>query len=183
MEVMKMMGPPSKGLVQAHSVPPTMPGPLLTHASTGDTCTLMGKTLMLDIYNLYIFLDFLDWSLGHYVVSFFTSYNILYFNVCFAWNWALLLQLSFGFHLHGVSFSIFFIPPYALLLERAHRPVWCHVTPWTSSEGQMVAFSLLQCIFPTQGSNRGLLHCRWILYQLSYQGSPSIVLLSVYVYL
>ena len=32
--------------------------------------------------------------------------------------------------------------------------------------------SLLQGIFPTQQSNRGLLHCRWILYQLSYQGSP-----------
>ena len=33
---------------------------------------------------------------------------------------------------------------------------------------------LLQRIFPTQESNRGLLHCRWILYQLSYQGSPSL---------
>ena len=32
--------------------------------------------------------------------------------------------------------------------------------------------SLLQQIFPTQESNQGLLHCRWILYQLSYQGSP-----------
>ena len=31
--------------------------------------------------------------------------------------------------------------------------------------------SLLQWIFPTQESNPGLLHCRWILYQLSYQGS------------
>ena len=28
--------------------------------------------------------------------------------------------------------------------------------------------SLLQCIFPTQEFNWGLLHCRWILYQLSY---------------
>ena len=32
--------------------------------------------------------------------------------------------------------------------------------------------TLLQGIFPTQGLNWGLLHCRWILYQLSYQGSP-----------
>ena len=30
----------------------------------------------------------------------------------------------------------------------------------------------LQWIFPTQESNRGLLHCRRILYQLSYEGSP-----------
>ena len=29
---------------------------------------------------------------------------------------------------------------------------------------------LLQRIFPTQESNQGLLHCRWIIYQLSYQG-------------
>ena len=33
------------------------------------------------------------------------------------------------------------------------------------------SLSLLQGIFPTQGSNPGLLHCRWICYQLSYQGS------------
>ena len=32
--------------------------------------------------------------------------------------------------------------------------------------------ALLQGIFPTQGSNPGLPHCRWIAYQLSYQGSP-----------
>ena len=32
--------------------------------------------------------------------------------------------------------------------------------------------SNFQRIFPTQESNRGLLHCRHILYQLSYQGSP-----------
>ena len=36
----------------------------------------------------------------------------------------------------------------------------------------MGSLSLLQQIFPTQESNRGLLHCRQILYQLSYQGSP-----------
>ena len=31
---------------------------------------------------------------------------------------------------------------------------------------------LLQGIFPTQGLNPGLLHCRWILYHLSHQESP-----------
>ena len=34
------------------------------------------------------------------------------------------------------------------------------------------SLSLLQWIFLTQELNQGLLHCRWILYQLSYQGSP-----------
>ena len=32
------------------------------------------------------------------------------------------------------------------------------------------SLSLLQWIFPTQGLNWGLLHCKWIHYQLSYQG-------------
>ena len=34
------------------------------------------------------------------------------------------------------------------------------------------SISLLQGIFPTQGANPGLPHCRWILYQLSHKGSP-----------
>ena len=33
-------------------------------------------------------------------------------------------------------------------------------------------YALLQGIFPTQGSNPGLPHCRWIPYCLSHQGSP-----------
>ena len=35
------------------------------------------------------------------------------------------------------------------------------------------SLSLPQQIFPSQESNQGLLHCRWIFYQLSYQESPS----------
>ena len=35
------------------------------------------------------------------------------------------------------------------------------------------SLSLLQGIFPTQELNQGLLHCRQILHQLSYQGSPN----------
>ena len=34
------------------------------------------------------------------------------------------------------------------------------------------SLSLLQWIFPTQELNQGVLHCRRILYQLSYEGSP-----------
>ena len=33
------------------------------------------------------------------------------------------------------------------------------------------SLSLPQGIFQTQESNQGLLHCRWILYELSYQGN------------
>ena len=37
------------------------------------------------------------------------------------------------------------------------------------------SLSLLQGIFLTPELNQGLLHCRWILYQLSYQGIPYIM--------
>ena len=37
--------------------------------------------------------------------------------------------------------------------------------------------SLLQGIFPVQGSNPVLLHCRQSLYQVSHQGSPNSLLL------
>ena len=39
----------------------------------------------------------------------------------------------------------------------------------------MGCHALLQGIFPTQGSNPGLPHCRWIPYHLSHQGSPRIL--------
>ena len=47
-----------------------------------------------------------------------------------------------------------------------------------NSPGQntgMGSHSLLQRIFPTQGSKPGLLHCRRIPYQLSHKGSPRIL--------
>ena len=58
-------------------------------------------------------------------------------------------------------------------------------TPWTvACQGcfvhgilqarilEWVAISFSRGIFPTQESNPGLLHCRQILYQLSYDGNP-----------
>ena len=54
-----------------------------------------------------------------------------------------------------------------------HRPY----SPW-NSPGQNTGVgscSLLQGIFPTQGSNLGLPHCRWSLYQLSHKGSLRIL--------
>ena len=50
-------------------------------------------------------------------------------------------------------------------------------SPWNSL-GQnigMGSLSLLQGIFPTQGSNPGFPHCWRILYQLSHKGSPRIM--------
>ena len=53
----------------------------------------------------------------------------------------------------------------------------CIYSPWSSpvQNTGVGSRSLLQEIFPTQGLNPGLLHCGWILYQLSHQGSPRIL--------
>ena len=53
------------------------------------------------------------------------------------------------------------------------RGLYC---PW-DSPGQNTgvgSLSLLQGIFPTQGSNPSCLHCRQVLYQMSHRGSPRI---------
>ena len=69
----------------------------------------------------------------------------------------------------------------ACLILLSH--VGLFVTPWTlahqvlcpwDSPGKSTGegcHSPLQGIFPTQGSNLGLLHCRWILYCWSHQGA------------
>ena len=59
------------------------------------------------------------------------------------------------------------------VLSHSLRPHGLY-SPW-NSPGQNTgvgSLSLLQRIFLTQELNWGLLHCRQILYQLSYQGSP-----------
>ena len=57
--------------------------------------------------------------------------------------------------------------------------LWPHrrYSQWNSpgQNTRVGRLSLLQGIFPTQGWNPGLPHCRWILYQLSHKGSPRIL--------
>ena len=69
--------------------------------------------------------------------------------------------------------------PEAQAVPDSLRPYGLH-SPW-NSPGQNTgvgSHSLLQGIFPTQGSNPGLPHCRQIFYQLSHQGStPSPALI------
>ena len=49
--------------------------------------------------------------------------------------------------------------------------------PWNSPDKntRVGCHALLQGIFPTQGLKPGLLHCRQILYHLSYQGNLHIM--------
>ena len=50
-------------------------------------------------------------------------------------------------------------------------------SPWNSpgQNTRVGSLSFLQGIFPTQGTNPGLPHCRQVLYQLSHKGSPRIL--------
>ena len=69
------------------------------------------------------------------------------------------------------------------MLSGSESYIWLSETPWTiqsmefSRPGilQWAAFPFSQGIFPTQGLNPGLPHCRQILYQLSYKGNPKIL--------
>ena len=57
--------------------------------------------------------------------------------------------------------------------------LWSHglYSPWNSPGQNTVvgSCSLLQGMFPAQGSNPGLLHCGQIIYQLRHQGNPRIL--------
>ena len=65
----------------------------------------------------------------------------------------------------------------SLLLCKIRKVKWKLYSPW-NSPGQNTwvgSCSLLQGVFPTQGWSPGLPHCKQILYQLSHQGSPTIL--------
>ena len=98
---------------------------------------------------------------------------------CESWScWGLdLVLLLNGISFDGDTCSLSIIMK--VKVTQSCPPLRLHrlYSPWNSS-GQNTGvgiLSLLQGIFPTQGSNLGLPHCGQILYQLSHQGSPRIL--------
>ena len=94
----------------------------------------------------------------------------------------------FLYHVRGVfSYNIFkyLLSPFSLfstfenesesrsVMSNSLRPHGLYI-PWNSPGQNTGVFPFTRGIFPTQGLNPGLPHCRQILYQLSYQGSPII---------
>ena len=112
-----------------------------------------------------------------------------------------LMSLSFFFPVPGTSHSFGLVLFETMKFNLYSSTNWCVSDPrWTikdcdslwphglyspwNSPGQNTgvgSLSLLQVIFPTQGSHLGLPHCREILYQLSYKGSPETVWLTKWV--
>ena len=96
------------------------------------------------------------------------------FWTCYIWNvWSIQVKRSLGSWIHAdlvfweemwwwLWFSHWSCPD-------SHNPLDCSPPgscPWDfpSKNTRVGCHSLLQGIFPTQGSNTNLLHCRWILY-------------------
>ena len=87
----------------------------------------------------------------------------------------LLEHLSFSFYLVDLASNI------CMCLVAHSYPTLCDPMdcsmPGSSIHGDSlgqnsgVGCHAIQGIFPSQGLNPGLQHCRWILYQLSHQGS------------
>ena len=106
-----------------------------------------------------------DYSLEHSEASWHTRQ----FVICFLWpfpKWDYVLTVPIC--LYGKWKSLSHVDS-----------LWPHglYSPW-NSPGQNTgvgSLSLLQRIFPTQGLNSGLPHCRQILFQMSHKGSPRIL--------
>ena len=86
-------------------------------------------------------------------------------------------------HLHWFLFIVLTSKLWNTLKSESHSVVADSLqphglyNPW-NSPGQNTgvgSLSLFQGIFPTQESNPGLPHSRWILYHLSHKGSPRIL--------
>ena len=74
------------------------------------------------------------------------------------------------------GWTLWYVKEEKSVMSDSWRPYWLY-SPW-NSPGQNTgvdSLSLLQGIFPTQGLNPSVPHCRWILYQLSHKGSPRIL--------
>ena len=81
---------------------------------------------------------------------------------------------------YATSASLPHTPEVKVKVTQLYLTLWdpMEYTVPRNSPGQNTgegSFSLLQGIFPIQGSNPGLSHCRQILYQLSHMGSPKIL--------
>ena len=94
-------------------------------------------------------------------------------------QWCLTLCDPLNYTVHGIlqarilewvaiPFSIGSSQPRSPALQVDSLPAEPPGTPQNTGVGSL---SLVQWIFPTQELNQGLLHCRQILCQLSYQGS------------
>ena len=109
---------------------------------------------------------------------------IYYLN--FSWmRPALFMLLKFSLALCSLQILLFLwvclmFPGACVLSHLSHvrlLPNLCTVArqaPQSTGFSRQKYWNGVPCLSPTQGSNPHLLHCRWIIYQLSHQGTPHI---------
>ena len=121
------------------------------------------------------------WFLGNYCVDFFTTLieehekrhwqvNLL---ICYPQLFCKSFAVDTEFHYNMLTEIVQSLSHVQLLQPCGMQPAKV-LSPWDfpgKNTGVGCHF-LLQGIFPTKDSNPALLHCRQILYQLSYQRSP-----------
>ena len=96
------------------------------------------------------------------VLGHFTGIHISYLESCWALWFVRQAQSSNSLSVKVVQLCLTLCDP---INYTAHGILQTRILEW-------VAVPFSRGIFATQGSNPGLLHCRWILYQLSHEGSP-----------
>ena len=134
---------------------------------------VVGFCLLGFCWGLFIFVHQWNWPLIFW-----------FFYIIFVWFVIMVIMASewvqeFFFLCNFLCLSSIGVASESESCSVASDSLWPHglYSLW-NSPGQNTAvgsLSLFQGIFPTQGSNPGLLHCRWILYQLSHRGSPRIL--------
>ena len=84
-----------------------------------------------------------------------------------------LLSVSSNWHFYHLYLSISYL--YLSIYLSILSSISFYFSICLSKHTGVGSLSLLQGIFPTQGLNPGLLHCRQILYQLNHKQSPRIL--------
>ena len=130
--------------------------------------TILGPSFKLNP-KVFVPLSMADFT-QHDVIMVLAPYNMCQNFVTFSFTFILELLLF-------LKYLFFFIHLAAPGLIGASQVTPCQASlsmQFSSQEYWSIlgSHSLLQGIFLIQGSNLRLLHCRWILYSLSHQGSP-----------
>ena len=155
----------------------TLPTPLSSLASTSLFSISVSLFLFCYMYFSFLLLDSAyKWQHTVFVficLTYFTKHNTLYVHL-HGCKWQSVILFILFLWLSNIPFHVY---KGICIYSESHLVVsdslWPHgLYSSLNSPGQNTgvgSLSLLQGIFPTHGLNPGLLHCMWILYQLSHR--------------
>ena len=117
----------------------------------------------IDIYNCYVFI--LNWSVDHYLVSFFISYNLLYFKVYFVryedcYSSFLLLPIWWNIFSHPLTFNLYvsWVLKWVSCRQHVHGSCFCiHSASLCLLVGAFNPFTFKIIIETARRSNQSIL--------------------------